>query len=164
MAKQKDNYHLLFICCTFSCIHSTFSFYALQILSQSFTVLFIIKKSLKIPKGKSKTVYRRRTDNTMAKRKSTKGQTAIDKTYKTVATFHFILLYSSMSIVLVHCSHDYISAKLRSFYAIRSDIRGWNDLSTPYFSTMAFDIVALFGAFCIQLLFYDTVDKYVGHL
>jgi len=31
------------------------------------------KKSLKIPKGQSETVYRRRTDNTMAKRKSTKG-------------------------------------------------------------------------------------------
>jgi hypothetical protein len=41
----------------------------------------IIKKSLKIPKGQPETVYRRRTDNTMAKRKSTKGQTTIDKTY-----------------------------------------------------------------------------------
>jgi len=39
------------------------------------------KKSLKIPKGQSETVYRRRTDNTMAKRKSTNGQTTIDKTY-----------------------------------------------------------------------------------
>jgi len=27
-----------------------------------------VKKSLKIPKGQSETVYRRRTDNTMAKR------------------------------------------------------------------------------------------------
>jgi len=34
-------------------------------------------KSLKIPKGQSESVYRRRTDNTMAKRKSTKH------TYKT---------------------------------------------------------------------------------
>ena len=33
------------------------------------------KKSLKTPKGQSDSVYRRRTDNTMAKRKSTKGQT-----------------------------------------------------------------------------------------
>ena len=32
------------------------------------------KKSLKIPKGQSESVYRRRTDNTMDKRKSTKGQ------------------------------------------------------------------------------------------
>ena len=32
------------------------------------------KKSLKISKGKSETVYRRRTDNTMAKRKSTKDK------------------------------------------------------------------------------------------
>jgi hypothetical protein len=39
------------------------------------------KKSLKILKEQSETVYRRRTDNTMAKRKSTKGQTTIDKTY-----------------------------------------------------------------------------------
>jgi hypothetical protein len=39
------------------------------------------KKSLKIPKGQSKSIYRRRTDNRMAKRKSTKGQTRIYKTY-----------------------------------------------------------------------------------
>ena len=32
-------------------------------------------------KGQSETVYRRRMDNTMAKRKSTKGQTTIDETY-----------------------------------------------------------------------------------
>jgi hypothetical protein len=36
---------------------------------------------LKIPKGQSETVYRRRTDNTMAKRKATKGQIKIDKAY-----------------------------------------------------------------------------------
>ena len=39
------------------------------------------KKRLKIPKGQSESVYRRRTENTMAKRKSTKGQTTINKTY-----------------------------------------------------------------------------------
>jgi hypothetical protein len=39
------------------------------------------KKSLKIPKGQSESVYRRRTDNTMANRKSTKGQSTINKTY-----------------------------------------------------------------------------------
>jgi hypothetical protein len=38
-------------------------------------------KSLKIPKGLSESVYRRRTDNTMAKRKTTKEQTKIYKTY-----------------------------------------------------------------------------------
>jgi hypothetical protein len=38
------------------------------------------KKSLKIPKGQSESVYRRRTDNTMVKRKITKGQTMIYKT------------------------------------------------------------------------------------
>jgi len=41
----------------------------------------IDKKSLRIPKGQSESVYRRRTDNTMAKRKSTKGQTTINKAY-----------------------------------------------------------------------------------
>jgi hypothetical protein len=42
---------------------------------------FFRKKSLKIPKGQSESVYRRRTDNTMANRNSTKGQTTINKTY-----------------------------------------------------------------------------------
>ena len=44
-------------------------------------VQVIFKKSLKIPKGQSESVYRRRTDNTMVKRKSTKGQTTINKIY-----------------------------------------------------------------------------------
>jgi hypothetical protein len=35
------------------------------------------KKSLKIPKEQSESVNRRRTDNTMAKRKSTRGQSTI---------------------------------------------------------------------------------------
>jgi hypothetical protein len=39
------------------------------------------KKSLKIPNVLSESIYQRRTDNTMAKRKSTKGQTMIYKTY-----------------------------------------------------------------------------------
>ena len=38
------------------------------------------KKSLKIPRGQSESVYRR-TDNIMTKRKSTKGQNTIYKTY-----------------------------------------------------------------------------------
>ena len=43
--------------------------------------MWAYKKRLKIPKGYSETVNRRRTDNTMAKRKSTNGQTTIYKTY-----------------------------------------------------------------------------------
>jgi hypothetical protein len=39
------------------------------------------KKSLKIRKGYSWSVYRRRTDNTMADRKSSQGQTTTYKTY-----------------------------------------------------------------------------------
>jgi hypothetical protein len=46
------------------------------------------QKILKILKGQSETVYRYRrgTDNTKVKRKSTKGQTTIDKTYRTYKT------------------------------------------------------------------------------
>jgi hypothetical protein len=40
-----------------------------------------VEKSLKIPKGQSESVYQRRTDNTMAKSKSTKGQRTIYNTY-----------------------------------------------------------------------------------
>ena len=45
----------------------------------------IVKKSLKIPMGQSESIYQSRRDNMMAKRKSTKGQTTINKkhTYKT---------------------------------------------------------------------------------
>ena len=45
------------------------------------TLLCYDMKSSKIPKGQSEYVYRRGTDNTMAKRKCTKGQTTIYKTY-----------------------------------------------------------------------------------
>ena len=40
-----------------------------------------VKKSLKKPKGQTECVNQRRTDNTMDKRKSTKEQTTIYKTY-----------------------------------------------------------------------------------
>jgi len=43
--------------------------------------IYVQKKSLKIPKGQSESVHGRRIDKTMAKRKSTKGQTTINKTY-----------------------------------------------------------------------------------
>jgi hypothetical protein len=42
----------------------------------------ITKKSLKTPKGQSESVYRRRTDNTMAKKKKDK-QRSTKHTYKT---------------------------------------------------------------------------------
>jgi hypothetical protein len=41
---------------------------------------FNAKKSLKIPKEQSESVDRKRTDDTMAKTKSTEGQTMIYKT------------------------------------------------------------------------------------
>jgi hypothetical protein len=47
---------------------------------EDFTPLILAKKSLKKRKGKSESVNRR-TDNTMAKEKRTKGQTTIHKTY-----------------------------------------------------------------------------------
>ena len=49
--------------------------------SEAFHNLFV-KKNLKIPKGQSETVNRRSTNNTMAKRKRTKGQTTICKTLR----------------------------------------------------------------------------------
>jgi hypothetical protein len=59
-----------------------------EIFIQSLTFFYFIflllrlgKTSLKITKGQSEPVYRRRTDNTMAERKSTKGQTTINNTY-----------------------------------------------------------------------------------
>jgi len=48
-----------------------------------------IKKSLQIPKGQSESINRRRTDNTMAKRKGTKGKTTIYKPiHKTLKIEH----------------------------------------------------------------------------
>ena len=48
------------------------------------SIIGSIKKSLKIPKGQSESVYRRRTDNTMAKRKRTKDkQRSTKHTHKT---------------------------------------------------------------------------------
>jgi hypothetical protein len=48
------------------------------------TIQHILKKSLKIPKGQSESVYRRRTDNTMVKRKVQKDkQRSTKHTYKT---------------------------------------------------------------------------------
>jgi hypothetical protein len=38
-------------------------------------------KSLRIPKGYSESINKKKADNTMAKRKITKGQTTIHKTY-----------------------------------------------------------------------------------
>jgi hypothetical protein len=48
--------------------------------SQIFQAQYIIYL-MNLSKGQSEAVYRRRTDNTMAKRKSTKGQKTINKTY-----------------------------------------------------------------------------------
>ena len=60
-------------------------FYCSLMLNNNFIkkkiIKLVYKKSLKIPKGQSESVYRRRTDKTMAKRKRTKGQTTINKTY-----------------------------------------------------------------------------------
>jgi hypothetical protein len=48
------------------------------------TIQHILKKSLKITKGQSESVYRRRTDNTMATRKVQKDkQRSAKHTYKT---------------------------------------------------------------------------------
>jgi hypothetical protein len=51
-----------------------------ETIPEELIVLSYFKKSLKIPKGQSKSVHRR-TNNTMTKRESTKGQTTINKAY-----------------------------------------------------------------------------------
>ena len=61
-----------------SCVHYRIKIYKINTILNT---QLIYKKSLNIPQGSSESVYRRRTDNTMAKRKSTKGQTTIYKTY-----------------------------------------------------------------------------------
>jgi hypothetical protein len=55
--------------------------------------IFICKRSLKTPKGKSESVYRRRTDNTTAKRKGQKDkQWPTKHTYKTKERLHWLYL------------------------------------------------------------------------
>jgi hypothetical protein len=54
----------------------------------------IYKKNLKILKGQSESIYQRRTDNTMAKRKSTKGQTML---FVTTFLQHLHMYYISLS-------------------------------------------------------------------
>jgi len=49
--------------------------------SKMLAIIASYKNSLKLPTRKSVSVNRRRTDNAMAKGKSTKGQTTIYKTY-----------------------------------------------------------------------------------
>jgi hypothetical protein len=61
------------------------------------------KKSLRIPKGQSESVYRR-TDNTMAKRKSANGQTTI---YRTRCE---------------HASHDTIDAMKPVYHVVSTNI------------------------------------------
>ena len=63
------------IVCSILCLWSLWS------VSNLLTMSISDKKSLKTPKGQSESVNRRRTDNTMANRKNTKGQTTIYKTY-----------------------------------------------------------------------------------
>ena len=79
----KINYYTIAVTTThhFSLVYSIRTRKVSLIVCRKYDIyIYPIKKSLKIPKGQSEFVYRRRTDNTMAKRKSTKGQTTIYKT------------------------------------------------------------------------------------
>jgi hypothetical protein len=58
-----------------------------------------LKKSLKIPKGLSESIFRRRTDSTMAKRKSAKEQARSSNTNPT--KHHDLGWYSKMYIFLL---------------------------------------------------------------
>ena len=61
----------------------TSSFYFVFSLLNWYVIahLFSYAKSLKITKGNQNPYIEERTDNTMTKRKNTKGQTSINKTY-----------------------------------------------------------------------------------
>jgi hypothetical protein len=70
-------------------VHTKFDIYGLvsTIRNQKKKFLDInkwLKKSLKIPKGLSESIFRRRTDSTMAKRKSAKGQARSSNTNPTI--------------------------------------------------------------------------------
>jgi lipase chaperone LimK len=58
--------------------HNLVDHYGISV-SQMTKDMFHLSQTL--PKGQSESIYRRRTDNTMAKRKSTKGQTTVNKTF-----------------------------------------------------------------------------------
>ena len=51
-----------------------------SVIVNAYVMLVLEYEEFEDAKGASTTVYQR-TDNTMAKRKNTKGQTTIDKTY-----------------------------------------------------------------------------------
>jgi hypothetical protein len=66
------------------CMQRNHSLIDFRLFLNSYWEVFHLKptpEELIIPKGQSESVYRRRTENAMAKRKSTKGQTTIYKTY-----------------------------------------------------------------------------------
>ena len=62
-----------------------------------FWIWKVVKKSLKTPKGQSESVYRRRTDNTMVRRNSTKRQTTI------YSIFSLISMFCRLLFVLLDC-------------------------------------------------------------
>jgi hypothetical protein len=62
-----------------SVVFSGYSVFSTTWTSERYYCNAAWKNSLKTPKGKSESVYCRRTANTMARRKSTKGQTTIYK-------------------------------------------------------------------------------------
>ena len=73
---------MLYICCLY--ILMTYVVYNIFDICDFYQYHWIDKEEFEDTKGAIKTVYRRRTDNTMAKRKSTKLQTTITKhTHKT---------------------------------------------------------------------------------
>ena len=74
---------------------------------------FYMQKSLKIPKGQ--TVYRRRIDNTMTKRKSTKGQTTI---YKALHIQHMCSLFVCSDLNASNISQKYELAKWCKTYNV----------------------------------------------
>ena len=77
-------------------------FQSLSKKKSCFLLLFSheFKKSLKIPKGYSESVYQRRTDNTMAKRKTTKH------THK-IKDRVLVPLVAPVVLIYLQTSHDF---------------------------------------------------------
>ena len=94
---------MITIYCTKTVMMSTTSGYC---TNTSLAIDYIIKKSLEIPKGQSESVYRRRTDNTMAKKKKYK------RTNNDPQNIHIKLktIFSYMESILVKCSEFYQSS------------------------------------------------------
>jgi hypothetical protein len=87
-------------------------------------VTFLCKKSLKIPNVESESVNRSRTDNAMAKRQSTKGQTKIDSWCRENSIRKIVLMSNSLlAVVFWDQLHGNISPTLSKYHVFMKQLR-----------------------------------------